>query len=95
MGSIVKLSAASAGGAGRTGVKTMVGLPLLAVLLVAGCNRPHGDDVVATVNGHSIMRADMDRMYKMQLGQAQAQGARPATSRRRRLTRPGCRWCAR
>src|ERR1700690_1409529 len=54
-------------------VKTMVGLPLLAILLVAGCNRPHGVDVVATVNGHAIMRADMERMYKVQLGQAQAQ----------------------
>lgn len=60
-------------GAGRTGAKMIVGLPLLVLLLVAGCNRPHGDDVVATVNGHAIMRADMDRMYKMQLGQAQAQ----------------------
>jgi peptidyl-prolyl cis-trans isomerase SurA len=51
----------------------IVGLPLLAILLVAGCNRPHGDDVVASVNGHSIMRADMERMYRVQLGQAQAQ----------------------
>jgi len=79
MGSIVKMTVASVGGAGRigdacrTGAKTMVGLPLLAILLVAGCSRPHGADVVATVNGHAIMRADMERMYKVQLGQAQAQ----------------------
>ena len=43
-------------------------------LLLSGCNRTHGADVVATVNGHAIMRADMDSMYKAQLGQAQAQG---------------------
>ena len=71
MGSIVKMTAASVGGACRTGAKMMV--PLLAILLIAGCNRPHGADVVATVNGHAIMRADMERMYNIQLGQAQAQ----------------------
>ena len=71
MGSIVKMTAASVGGACRTGAKMMV--PLVALLLIAGCNRPHGADVVASVNGHSIMRADMDRMYQVQLGQAQAQ----------------------
>jgi peptidyl-prolyl cis-trans isomerase SurA len=43
-------------------------------LLLSGCNRTHGVDVVATVNGHAIYRADMDSMYKAQLGQAQAQG---------------------
>ena len=79
MGSTVKRTAAAVGGAGRigdacrAGAKLTAGLPLLAILLVAGCNRPHGADVVATVNGHAIMRADMERMYKMQLGQAQAQ----------------------
>jgi peptidyl-prolyl cis-trans isomerase SurA len=41
------------------------------LLLAAGCNRTHGADVVATVNGHAIMRADMDRMYAAQLGDAQ------------------------
>ena len=46
----------------------------VALLLLGGCNRSHGADVVATVNGHAIMRADMDRMYQAQLGQAQAQG---------------------
>src|ERR1017187_4555582 len=52
---------------------TSASLLPIALLLVAGCNRPHGADVVATVNGHAIMRADMDRMYQVQLGQAQAQ----------------------
>jgi peptidyl-prolyl cis-trans isomerase SurA len=34
-------------------------------------------DVVATVNGHAIMRADVDRMYAAQLGQAQEQTPSP------------------
>ena len=49
----------------------------LALLLVAGCNRAHNADVIATVNGHAIMRADMDRMFQAQL--AQAQGQHPST----------------
>ena len=48
-----------------------------AALLLSGCNRTHGADVVATVNGHAIMRADMDSMYKAQLGQAQGQETSP------------------
>lgn len=44
-----------------------------ALLVLAGCNRTHSADVVATVNGHAIMRAEMDRMYQTQLGQAQQQ----------------------
>jgi peptidyl-prolyl cis-trans isomerase SurA len=46
-------------------------------LLLSGCNRTHGADIVATVNGHPIMRADMDSMYKAQLGQAQGQETSP------------------
>ena len=56
---------------------TSAGLLPIALLLLAGCNRPHGADVVATVNGHAIMRADIDRMYAAQLGQ-QAQGQQPS-----------------
>jgi peptidyl-prolyl cis-trans isomerase SurA len=52
---------------------TAVGLLGIALLAVMGCNRTHGDNVVATVNGHAILRADMDRMYEAQLGQAQDQ----------------------
>jgi len=54
-------------------------LPLLpfALLLLAGCNRTHGADVVATVNGHAIQRADMERMYTAQLGDAQGQQPSP------------------
>ena len=54
-----------------------VGIMVAAALLLGGCNRTHGADVVATVNGHAIMRADMDSMYKAQLGQAQGQETSP------------------
>jgi peptidyl-prolyl cis-trans isomerase SurA len=46
-------------------------LPMM--LLAGGCNKTHGADVVATVNGHAIMHADMDRLYMSQLGDAQGQ----------------------
>jgi len=59
------------------GSKMVAGALPLALLVFGGCNRPHGADVVATVNGHAIMRADMDRMYKAQLGQAPNQQATP------------------
>src|SRR3984957_4090571 len=46
-------------------------LVMVAVLMTAtGCNRGHSADVVATVNGHAIMRADLDKAYQMQLGDA-------------------------
>jgi peptidyl-prolyl cis-trans isomerase SurA len=37
---------------------------------VTGCHRAPSADVVATVNGKEIMRADMDRNYKASLGDA-------------------------
>ncbi|QHN05261.1 peptidylprolyl isomerase [Granulicella sp. WH15] len=40
---------------------------------MTGCKQSHNADVVATVNGHAIMRAEMDKMYKEQLGDAQHQ----------------------
>jgi peptidyl-prolyl cis-trans isomerase SurA len=62
------------------GSKMVAGALPLALLLLSGCNHTHGADVVATVNGHAIMKADMDRMYQAQLGQAeaQAQGQQPS-----------------
>jgi peptidyl-prolyl cis-trans isomerase SurA len=53
------------------------GLLTMTLLLLAGCNHTHSADVIATVNGHAIMRADMDRMYAEQLGQ-QAPGQQPS-----------------
>ncbi len=52
---------------------------LMAVAMTtAGCNRGHNADVVATVNGHAIMRADLDKVYKAQLGDAQQQQQQPS-----------------
>jgi len=58
----------------------------MAILIIAGCNRPPGTDVVATVNGHAIMRADMDRVYAAQLGQAQGQQPSPEQADSLRLS---------
>jgi peptidyl-prolyl cis-trans isomerase SurA len=49
----------------------------IALLAIAGCNHTHSADVVATVNGHAIMRADMDRVYQAKLGEAQGQKPSP------------------
>ena len=55
----------------------MAGVLPIALLLLAGCNRTRSVDVVATVNGHAIMRADMDRMVQAQVAQAQSQQQSP------------------
>jgi peptidyl-prolyl cis-trans isomerase SurA len=44
---------------------------------VAGCNRGHSADVVATVNGHAIMRTELDKQYQAQLGDAPQQRQLP------------------
>ena len=38
------------------------------MLGASGCNRSPGADVVATVNGKEIMRADLDKQFKLNLG---------------------------
>jgi peptidyl-prolyl cis-trans isomerase SurA len=48
------------------------------LLPVAGCNRGHSADVVATVNGHAIMQADLDKAYKLQLGDPAQQQQQPS-----------------
>ncbi|WP_260735644.1 SurA N-terminal domain-containing protein [Tunturiibacter lichenicola] len=49
-------------------------LILAAVLLpVAGCEHGHSADVVATVNGHAIMKPELDKRYQAQLGDAAQQ----------------------
>ncbi|WP_345945157.1 SurA N-terminal domain-containing protein [Granulicella sp. dw_53] len=52
---------------------------MLAVALVpvTGCNRGHSADVLATVNGHAIMKPDLDKAYAAQLGEAQQQQQQP------------------
>jgi peptidyl-prolyl cis-trans isomerase SurA len=57
-----------------TGTTTLATLLPMALVLFAGCNRTPSADVVATVNGHAIMRSELDRMYQTQLAQAEAQG---------------------
>ncbi len=37
-----------------------------AALTAVGCKKTHGDDVVASVNGHAIPRADLDRLFDAQ-----------------------------
>jgi len=54
---------------------TAAGLLALALLPIGltGCNRAHSTDVVATVNGHAILRVDMDKRYTNQLGESPGQ----------------------
>ena len=61
---------------------SQVPLPILLVLAgallpVAGCNRGHNADVVATVNGHAIMRKELEKQYQAQLGDAPQQKELP------------------
>lgn len=53
---------------------------LLAVglLPIAGCKHSHNADIVATVNGHAIMRTELDKAYATQLGDAQHQQQQPS-----------------
>jgi peptidyl-prolyl cis-trans isomerase SurA len=48
-------------------------LCLLPLIAAGGCNRPHQPDVVATVNGHPIDRATLERYYHSNLGNAPQQ----------------------
>src|SRR5271154_4259393 len=59
-----------------------VSLPAVLILAtgllpVTGCNRGHSADVVATVNGRAIMRAELDKSYREQLGEAPQQRQLP------------------
>jgi peptidyl-prolyl cis-trans isomerase SurA len=45
----------------------------LCLVLLAGCKTKPNADVVATVNGHAIMRSEMEKMYLAQLGDAAQQ----------------------
>ncbi len=54
---------------GNVGIAALLGLMAIAAG-VAGCTKEHGPDVVAMVNGKPIMRADMERLYKTNLGES-------------------------
>lgn len=47
-------------------------------LILAGCRPVRSADVVATVNSHPITRAELDKVYNEQLGEAQ-QAEKPST----------------
>jgi peptidyl-prolyl cis-trans isomerase SurA len=74
------------GGVRSSRSTTAAGLLPIALLMFAGCNHAHNVDVVATVNGHAIMRADLDRMYQAQLAQAQNQQPSPEEADSLRLS---------
>lgn len=48
---------------------TLLGLAVL--LAVAGCKRAHGPDVMATVNGKPVMRAEVETVYQNNLGNSE------------------------
>ncbi|WP_238324662.1 SurA N-terminal domain-containing protein [Pseudacidobacterium ailaaui] len=50
-----------------------VGIASLAIAAAWGCHRAHGPDVVATVNGKPIMRAEVEQLYQNNLGDSQQQ----------------------
>jgi peptidyl-prolyl cis-trans isomerase SurA len=60
-------------------------LPLV-LLALAGCKRPPAADVVATVNGHAIMRSQLDSRYRAQLAQAQDRAPSPEEADSLRLS---------
>jgi peptidyl-prolyl cis-trans isomerase SurA len=50
---------------------------LVVLTTVAGCNTTHNADVMSTVNGKAIMKAELDKAYQVQLGDAQQQQQKP------------------
>jgi len=67
----------------RIWIAAAIALPLAAI---AGCNRTHSADVVATVNGHAVMKADMERLYQAQLGRNPGQVPSPHQADQLRLS---------
>ena len=57
----------------------------ISLLPIAGCHSAPNADVLATVNGHGILRAEVDRMYQEQLADAQAQKPTPDQASATRL----------
>ena len=53
-------------------------LAIIPTLMLAGCQAPHNADVVATINGHAIMRADLDKAYTTALGDASQNPQEPS-----------------
>ena len=53
-----------------TSYQWVLSLAIMPTMMLAGCKTPHNADVVATINGHAIMRADLDKAYTTALGDA-------------------------
>jgi peptidyl-prolyl cis-trans isomerase SurA len=70
----------------RTLPLTALILALALPFLVAGCKRAPGPDVVATVNGKPILRAELDRNYTNSLGDNPQQPTLPEQADITRLT---------
>jgi parvulin-like peptidyl-prolyl isomerase len=57
----------------RSGLLAILGLTVVCGFGSTGCKRAHGPDVVATVNGKDIQRAEMEKYYHESLGDSQQQ----------------------
>jgi peptidyl-prolyl cis-trans isomerase SurA len=58
-------------------IRARISLALLPALFLAGCHTTHNADVVATVNGHAIMRADLDKQYAAAVGDTPQEASTP------------------
>ncbi len=50
-----------------------LGIGVLTIAMMAGCNRTPNPDVLATVNRHPILRADVEKLYRNQINPSQPQ----------------------
>lgn len=56
----------------RRNVTCSIALSALCLVpMIVGCNRTHAPDVMAAVNGKKILRGDVERYYRNQLGDSQ------------------------
>lgn len=66
----------------RFSLPTLVVAGVLAIAL-SGCKQAPGPDVLATVNGKSILQADVDRIYKQSVGDAAEQQSKEQAATQR------------
>jgi peptidyl-prolyl cis-trans isomerase SurA len=55
------------------GFASLLGLLILCGAAGTGCSRPHSPDVLATVNGQPILKAEVEKYYRNALGESQQQ----------------------
>lgn len=70
------LAGRAVAGLGLAGGLAGLILPLC-LLLTTGCNRGHSAEDAAVVNGHIILKSDVEKYYKNQLSDAQQQQQQP------------------